>query len=100
MVRLPSLMEEQGGRRTTLTFPFNSKKFQLHHIQLVAESLCIPTTVSASDLSVMISGKLHENNHDPFNTQIVITYSEEGQELSLQDMDGVFLRIPAVRVRH
>ena len=89
--------EQEGGRRTTLTFPFNSKRLQLHHIQLIAESLCLPTTASASDLSVMIGGKLCENNHDPSNTQIVITQSEEGEELSLQDMDGVFLRIPAVK---
>ena len=91
--------EQEGGRRTTLTFPFNSKRLQLHHIQLIAESLCLPTTASASDLylSVMIGGKFCENNHDHSNTQIVITQSEEGEELSLQDMDGVFLRIPAVR---
>ena len=89
--------EQEGGRRTTLTFPFNSKRLQLHHIQLIAESLCLLTTASASDLSVMIGGKLCENSHDPSNTQIVITQSEEGEELSLQDMDGVFLRIPAVR---
>ena len=80
-----------------MIFPFNSKRLQLHHIQLIAESLCLPTTASASDLSVMIAGKLCENNHDPSNTQIVITQSEEGEELSLQDMNGVFLRIPAVR---
>ena len=43
----------------------------------------------------MISGRLCENNHDPSNTQVVITQSEEGEELSLQDMNGVFLRIPA-----
>ena len=53
------------------------------------------TAASAGDLSVMISGRLHENNRDPSNTQVVITQSEKGEELSLQDMDGVFLRIPA-----
>ena len=43
----------------------------------------------------MISGRLHENNRDPSNTQVMITQLEKGEELSLQDMDGVFLRIPA-----
>ena len=44
---------------------------------------------------MMISGRLHESNRDPSNTQVVITQSEKGEEVSLQDMDGVFLRIPA-----
>ena len=89
-------MEEQGREReTTLTFPLTSKRLQLHHVQLILEGLSLPTAASASDLSVMISGRLCENNHDPSNTQIVITQSEEGEELSLQDMNGVFLRIPA-----
>ena len=46
-------------------------------------------------LSVMISGRLHENNRDTYNIQVMITQSEKCEELSLQDMDGVFLRIPA-----
>ena len=44
---------------------------------------------------MMISGRLHESNRDPSNTQVVITQSEKGEAVSLQDMDGVFLRIPA-----
>ena len=44
---------------------------------------------------MIISGRLHENNRNPSNTQVVITQSEKGEELCLQDMDGVFLRIPA-----
>ena len=78
-----------------MTFPLISKRLQLHHIQLIARGLSLPTVASAGDLSVMISGRLHENNRDPSNTQVVITQSEKGEELSLQDMDGVLLRIPA-----
>ena len=55
----------------------------------------MPTAASASNLSVMIIGRLCENNHDPSYTQVVITQSEGCEELSLQDMDGVFLRLPA-----
>ena len=87
--------KQEGERKTTLTFPLFSKRLQLHHIQLIARGLSLPTAASAGDLSVMISGRLHENNRDPSNTQVVITQSEKGEELSLQDMDGVFLRIPA-----
>ena len=87
--------KQEGERKTTLTFPLISKRLQLHHIQLIARGLSLPTAASAGDISVMISGRLHENNRDPSNTQVVITQSEKGEELSLQDMDGVFLRIPA-----
>ena len=83
--------KQEGERKTTLTFPLISKS----HIQLIARGLSLPTAASAGNLSVMISGRLHENNRDPSNTQVVITQSEKGEELSLQDMDGVFLRIPA-----
>ena len=82
--------KQEGERKTTLTFPLISKS----HIQLIARGLSLPTAASAGDLSVIISGRLHENNRDPSNTQVVITQSEKGEELSLQDMDGVFLRIP------
>ena len=57
-------MEEQEREgKTSLTFPLTSKRLQLHHMQLIARDL--PTAASASDLSVMISGRLHENSHDP-----------------------------------
>ena len=87
--------KQEGERKTILTFPLISKRLQLHHIQLIARGLSLPTAASAGDLSVMISVRLHENNRDPSNTQVVIIQSEKGEELSLQDMDGVFLRIPA-----
>ena len=92
--------KQEGERKTTLTFPLISKRLQLHHIQLIARGLCLPTAASAGDLSVMISGRLPENNYDPSNTQVVITQSEKGEELTLQDMDGVLLRIPASECAH
>ena len=87
--------EQEGERKTTLTFPLISKRLQLNHVQLIANALSLPTAASANDLSVMISGILREDNRDPSNTQVVITQSEEGEELSLQDVGGVFLRISA-----
>ena len=57
----------------------------------------LPTTASGSDLLVIMCGKLHDNNHDPSNVQVVGTKTEGGEELSLQDMDGVFLRVPVLK---
>ena len=45
----------------------------------------------------MINGRLHENSHDPSKVQVVITKSEEGKELPLQDIDDIFLKIPPER---
>jgi len=42
---------------------------------------------------VMVSGRLHESSYDPTNVQVVVTEMQEGEELSLQDMDGVFLHL-------
>ena len=78
-----------------MTLPLNSKRLQLHHIQLIAKSLSLPSATSATDLSMMISGILIENNCDPSNTQVMITQSEEDEKQPLQDMDGIALSIPA-----
>ena len=41
----------------------------------------------------MISRRLHENSHDLSKVQVVTTKSQEGEELSLQDIDNIFLKI-------
>ena len=89
----PVMEEQEREGKTSLTFPLTSKRLQLH-MQLIARDLDLPTAASACDLSVMISGRLHENSHDPSKVQVVITMLEEGEELSLQDIDGIFLKIP------
>jgi len=77
-------MEEQEREgKTSLTSPFTSKRLQLHYVQLIARGLDLPSAASASNLSVMISGRLHDNSHDPSKVQVVITKPEKGKELSL-----------------
>jgi len=86
-----------GQERATVTFPLNSKRLQLHQLQKIAAALDLPTTASGSDLLVIVSGKLCDIKHEPSNVQVVATKTEEGEELSLQDMDGVFLRVPVLK---
>ena len=45
----------------------------------------------------MVSGKLCDIKHDSFNIQVMATKAEEGEELLLQDMDGVFLRFAVLK---
>lgn len=80
----------EGG----IAYPLNSKRLKLRHVQHLASNLNLPTTATRSDLEVMISGKLAETNHDATNIQVVLTQSEEGEQLSLKDMDGTFLVTP------
>ena len=53
------------------------------------------TTASASDSAVMIDGKFREENRNPTDIQVIIIQSAKGEELLLQDVDEVFLKIPA-----
>jgi len=48
----------------------------------------------------MVCGKLCDNEHDLSNVQVAVTRTEEREELSLQDMDGVFLRVPVLKEYH
>ena len=76
---------------TATTFPLTSKRLKLSYVKQLAEVLGLPTFATGSDLLVMITGKLRETDRDPTNIQVVVTHKEDGEELSLQDMDGVFL---------
>ena len=39
----------------------------------------------------MISGKLTETFHDPTCVQIIVSQTEQGEQLSMKDKDGTFL---------
>ena len=80
-----------GGEKA---YPLNSKRLKLKHIQQLALTLDLPATATRDDLEVMISGKLAEMGHDATNVQVVITQSEEGEQLSLRDMGGTFWVTP------
>ena len=87
-------MEKEEQEKKTLTFPLNSRRLLLTHKQLISRALNLPTTASASDLGVMIDGKLREDNRNPTDIQVMVTQSEKGEELLLRNVDGVFLKIP------
>ena len=89
-----SVINSTSATSTTTTFPLTSKRLKQSQMQRLAKRLELPALATGSDLLVMITGRLRESNHDPTNVQVVVSNSEEGEELSLQDMDGVFLRLP------
>jgi len=40
-------------------------------VKQIAGALDLPTTASDNDLLVMVCGRLHDNQCDPFNVQVV-----------------------------
>ena len=77
-------------------FPWGSQRLTLKQIQQLASGLDLPTAATRSDLEVMISGKLTDMLHDPKCVQVIVLGTEQGEELSLQDMGEIFLVVPPV----
>ena len=75
-------------------FPLGSKRLTVRHMQQLASGLGLPTAATKGDLEVMINGKLVDMFHDPKCVQVIVSVTEQGEELSLRDMDGIFLVIP------
>ena len=86
----------QSSTEGGIAYPLNSKRFKLRHIQHLARALNLPTSATRGDLEVMISGRLAETNRDTTNIQVIVTQGEEGEQLSLRDMEGIFLVTPPI----
>ena len=88
-------MEKSRRELTSVTenFPLSSKRLKIHQLQELAKAMGLPSALG-DDMLVMICGKLTKENHDPSNVQVVATKTEEGQQLCLEDLDGVFLTVP------
>ena len=84
---------EMSEKEIILNFPLSSKRLKLYQFQGIAKALGLPSA-SSDDLLVMISGKLTESDHNPSDVQVVATLTEEGEELSLQDFNGIFFTVP------
>ena len=48
----------------------------------------------------MIDGKFREENRNTTDIQVIVIQSEKGEEVLLQDVDGIFLKIPAENLYH
>ena len=83
----------------TATFPLMSKRFELQQKKAIASALELPSSATVDDLTITITGKLQELDHNPASVQVVVTNSEEGETLSLQDVDGVFLTLTVTQQR-
>ena len=86
----------QPGVRTDLprgyVLPLNSKRLTTKLMKRLAVALDISTSATSDDLSLLIAGKLEEMDREPRNVQVLVQEMPRGSYLSLQDMDGVFVR--------
>lgn len=76
--------------------PLNSKKLTGVLLKQLARGLEIPTTSSGDELRTLIEGRLGDMGCDPRNTQAVLQEAETGVNISLQDVDGVFLTVKPI----
>ena len=70
--------------------PFNSKRLTAEQIKRVARALDVPTEVAATEVRLMIEGKLRELGREPANVQVLVSASG----LSLLDEGEEFMVIP------
>lgn len=79
----------------TRVLPLSSKRLTATHIQGIAEALELPVAASASDIRLMVEGKLRELGREPMNVQVLFDVLEEGEseKYVLRDASGPFLEV-------
>ncbi len=82
--------EARGVTRTRgLPIPFSSRRMKAEWLKKVAGELGVPVTAAATDLRLMLEGKLTEMGKQPTNVQ-----AQKGNPiLSLLDKEGIFLQV-------
>ena len=83
----------RGGPGPGRPLPLNSKRLIASVLKQIARGLEVPTTASLDAIRQLIDGKLEEMGRDPRSTQVIIEEGEKGIHVSLQDVDGVFLKV-------
>jgi len=81
------------GTGTGRVMPLNSRRLTVAWLRQIAGGLGAPTTAAAREVRALINGKLGEMGKDPKSTQVVLHEGESGMGMSLQDAEGVFLRV-------
>ena len=78
--------------------PLNSKRLTGALLKRLARGLEIPSTASGDELRTLIEGRLGDLGRDPRNTQVVLQDAQTGVNISLQDVEGVFLTVEPIVV--
>ena len=67
------------------------RRLTTKHLQLVAQTMKLPTSISTEELRQLIDGTLADMDHDPANVQVVIQEATRSELcLLLVDDSGVF----------
>lgn len=71
------------------TYPLNSKRVKVGHLQRIAGSLGLPATGTAAVTRQLIEGKLIELDREPRNAQVVVEDTSENSSIFLIDESGI-----------
>ncbi len=79
--------------------PLNSRRVTTAYLQLVAQSLGLPTGMSAEELRQQVEGRLLTMEHEPRNVQVIVQERSRVElRLLLVDKAGVFVESePVIR---
>ena len=80
-----------GHNWPRVPLPFNSKSLTAEQIKHVGIALKVPTETAATEVRVMIEGKLTELGRKPSNVQVPVSFSG----MSPLDKGEEFMYIPA-----
>ncbi len=73
--------------------PLNSRRITSEYLKVIANTLGLPTSMSAEELRQQIDGKLLDMEHEPRSIQVVKQEAFKTElHLLLVDESGVFLR--------
>ncbi|XP_065908993.1 uncharacterized protein [Dysidea avara] len=87
-------MDNTVGTVKGTAYPLSSKRLKLQHIQHLARALDLSAAAPRSDHEVMITGRIAETRGEEAQVQVIISLTEEGELVSLRDMEGTFLIAP------
>ncbi len=89
--------EEDDGLPEGGWLPLNSRRVTTAYLQLLAQSLGLPTGMSADELRQQVEGKMLAMEHEPRNVQVVVQEQTRTElRLLMVDERGVFIDTEAV----
>ena len=87
-----------AGRRCGRSLPLNSRRLTGALLKQLADGMGLPISGSLDSVRQLIDGKLEELGRDPRNVQVILQeHGSQGTHISLQDEEGVFLRVEPKR---
>lgn len=105
VIALPEFTQPEEGNDRHVTFneigadlfptplPLNSQRLNTDMLKQLATGLGLPVRAAKAEILQLIEGRLIGMGKEPRAVQVVVTPEESGLCLSLQDVEGVIIRV-------